>query len=130
VSFGGGKIDENCATLEAARQARNLLVYCKIYTQNKYVKRAGVTMEDCLGPAPVAVVVPTPEPVPAPTPIIVEVQPTPVVVQEVAAAAPVVAAPQPIAPELKKKSVKRVKPPCYTNDELERMGVPSNKLPQ
>jgi len=47
-TFGGGKIDENCAILEAARKARNRLTFCKIYITQKYVRKAGVTMEDCM----------------------------------------------------------------------------------
>ena len=50
ISFGGGKIDQNCAALEAARQAPNLLSFCKQYIQVKYVKNAGVTLEDCMQP--------------------------------------------------------------------------------
>ena len=49
-SFGGGKIDENCAELEAARQAPTRIARCKVYLLNKYVQKAGVTLEDCLGP--------------------------------------------------------------------------------
>ena len=48
ASFGGGKIDKNCAILETARHAPNLLAFCKVYVSNEYVKRAGVTMADCL----------------------------------------------------------------------------------
>jgi hypothetical protein len=68
VSFGGGKIDQNCAELEAARvglAAGNRVVFCKVYLTNKYVKAAGVTMDDCVGtPEPTApiVVAPAPEP--------------------------------------------------------------------
>jgi hypothetical protein len=54
-SFGGGKIDQNCAALEAARQATNKLTFCKVYITNKFVRAAGVTLEDCMGPAPVVV---------------------------------------------------------------------------
>jgi hypothetical protein len=42
VSMGAGKIDENCAILEAAGRARTLLAFCKVYISNKYVKKAGV----------------------------------------------------------------------------------------
>jgi hypothetical protein len=83
VSFGGGKIDENCARLEASRVAPSLVARCKIFILNKYAKEAGVTMEDCL-PAPQSPVVkvyPLDEPtrtgaIEAPATIIV---PTPVV---------------------------------------------------
>lgn len=53
VSLGGGKIDENCAILEAAGRAHNLLAFCKVYVSNKYVKKAGVTLADCLNAPPV-----------------------------------------------------------------------------
>jgi hypothetical protein len=131
VSFGGGKIDQNCAALEAARQAPSLIARCKILLSNKYYKQANVTMADCLGDRlqPVATVVPMPAPVPAP--IIVQVQPAPVVVQQ--AAAPVVVAPTPIAPALKKKTMKRVAPPCgpatkpavWQNDDVDRLPAPA-----
>jgi hypothetical protein len=129
VSFGGGKIDANCAELEAARQAPSLIARCKIYIQNKYVRSAGVTMEDCLGPKPQPVVIVTPM-APVPAPIIVQVQPAPVVVQ----AAPVVVAPTPIAPALKKKTMKRVAPPCgpatkpavWQNDDVDRLPAPAD----
>lgn len=88
VSFGGGKIDENCAELEAARvglASGNHVAFCKVYLLNKYVRKAGVTMEDCLsipeptitveqGPATVI-----PEPTPAPAPVITINVPAPVV---------------------------------------------------
>lgn len=85
ISFGGGKIDENCAELEAARQAPSLEARCKVYLLNKYVRKAGVTMEDCLsipeptitveqGPATVI-----PEPTPTPAPVITINVPAPVV---------------------------------------------------
>jgi len=96
VSFGGGKVDPNCAMIETAKAfleggARS--AYCKVLIQNKYAKEAGVTLDDCMavvtvekaavpttapktavavGPA-VAIVTPVPaEPTPAP------VQPEPV----------------------------------------------------
>lgn len=72
-SFGAGRIDENCAVLEAARQARNLLGFCKVWITNKYVHRAGVTLEDCMSNPPVDI----PTPVAVPTPIVVNV-PAPV----------------------------------------------------
>ena len=64
ASFGGGKIDGNCAILEAARQAPSRIARCKVYISNKYVKAAGVTLEDCLNafgdPQPVIVQPPSP----------------------------------------------------------------------
>lgn len=81
ISFGGGKIDQNCAELETARQAPSLIARCKVYITNKYVKAAGVTLEDCLNqPPPVAVVAPSPviAPAPAPQPIVITVAPPPI----------------------------------------------------
>jgi hypothetical protein len=119
-SFGGGKIDENCAILEAARAAKNRLAFCKVYVSNKYVSRAGVTLVDCLlDPQPPAVLetapVVVPEPV-APQPIIIYVQPTPPVVipaPEVTVAVPqVVEKLRPVGP-----IKKRVRKPCPANKE-------------
>jgi hypothetical protein len=81
ASFGGGKIDENCASLEAARQAPSLIARCKVYVSNKYVKRAGVTLADCLMaekkevptiPVTVTQYIPMPAP---PAPVVVELAP-------------------------------------------------------
>lgn len=85
VSFGVGRIDENCAILEAARSGAaytGRIAFCKVYITNKYVKKAGVTLEDCLqrDEKPVPVVV---APAPAPAPII-NVLPAPVVATPVA----------------------------------------------
>lgn len=70
-SFGGGRIDDNCARLEVARSfdlAGERLAACKVKVSNKYAKEAGVTLEDCMlqqtvaaPPAPVTVA-PTPGP--------------------------------------------------------------------
>lgn len=71
ISGSGGKIDENCAILEAAGRARTLLAYCKVYITNKYVKKAGVTLEECMAtPPPAPVVIPPP---PSPTVIVVPI---------------------------------------------------------
>jgi hypothetical protein len=91
MSFGfsanGGKIDENCAILETARAALNSgsrRSFCKLFLIDKYAKKAGVTMEDCMGtqpiPVPPPVIIPEPEPpVPVaaaePEPVIVKQQP-------------------------------------------------------
>lgn len=56
ISFGGGKIDANCAIIEAAKHAPNRLAFCKVYIRNKYVKEAGVTLEDCMHDDPQPVV--------------------------------------------------------------------------
>jgi hypothetical protein len=83
-SFGGGKIDPNCAILEASRLAPSKLAKCKVYISNKYVKAAGVTLDDCMNEpeeAPVAVVE-APQQIQAPTPpVFITVEPAqPVVV--------------------------------------------------
>lgn len=92
-SLGGGKIDENCAILEAARSGAaygGRLAFCKVYISNKYVRKAGVTLADCLveptvAPAVVsAPVAPAPQitvNVPAP---VVQAAPVPVAVASLA----------------------------------------------
>lgn len=69
LSLSGTKIDKNCADLEAARKAPNKLAYCKVYIRNDYVRKAGVTLEDCMiedktvvvaAPVPVAAIAPPP----------------------------------------------------------------------
>src|SRR5271157_4209052 len=85
LSFGfsasGGRIDENCAILETARNFDSVgerLAACKVKISNKYAKAAGVTLEDCMS-VPLAPVPVLPAPVPAPQPTIVVVpQPAPV----------------------------------------------------
>jgi hypothetical protein len=69
ISLGGGKIDANCAILETARSydmVNEKLAACKVKVSNKYSKKAGVTLEDCMAvqmmPVPLAprIVAPTP----------------------------------------------------------------------
>lgn len=51
ISFGGGKVDPNCAILETARSfdmVNERLAACKVKISNKYAKKAGVTLEDCM----------------------------------------------------------------------------------
>jgi hypothetical protein len=87
ISLGGGKIDENCAILEAAGRARNILAYCKVYITDKYVHKAGVTLEDCMHQEQVSVPLPPPivqAPIPQPTVIVVPSAPAPVPVAAVA----------------------------------------------
>lgn len=51
ISLGGGKIDANCAILETARSydmVNEKLAACKVKISNKYSKKAGVTLEDCM----------------------------------------------------------------------------------
>lgn len=91
-SVGAGKIDHNCEALEVARsfaEVQDYTAYCKVMLTNKYVKQAGVTMEDCLDryEAPAAIVEAPQAPqapsitvnVPAPQ---VTVEPAPVVVEQ------------------------------------------------
>ena len=84
-SINGGKIDENCAILETARSfdgAGERLAACKVKISNKYAKKAGVTLEDCMK-ASESVLLQQPIPAPVvplqqPTPIIVNL-PSPVI---------------------------------------------------
>jgi hypothetical protein len=86
--LSGTKIDKNCADLEAARKAPNKLAYCKVYIRNDYVRKAGVTLADCMiedkqqvvtvTPTPVAAVTPPPTiivNIPAPVPVAAPVVP-------------------------------------------------------
>lgn len=126
LSFGGGKIDQNCAALEAARQAPTLVARCKIFLQNKYVKQAGVTMEDCLGPvvvppAPLAIVAPAP----APAPVITVNVPEPVVqilpIEQVQGSP--VATPKPAVHKHRTPSPCVTAKKTITNDDVDRFGV-------
>jgi hypothetical protein len=116
VSFGVGRIDENCAILEAARSGAaytGRLTFCKVYITNKYVKKAGVTLADCLQrdekPVPVAAVVPDPIPPAQPTIIVV---PTP---------APVAALAPPAAPIARNLTVERPIGICHFTNECKRL---------
>jgi hypothetical protein len=83
VSFGGGKVDENCERLEVARSygiAGSWDAYCRVMITNKYSKEAGVTFADCMKRV---TEVPAPPPAPpAPAPqqpqVIILQQPAPV----------------------------------------------------
>jgi hypothetical protein len=117
VSAGGGKIDQNCAIIETAKVfAANgsKLAYCKTMLTNKFAKKAGITLEDCMGDS--TPVEPEVSVAPAVTltqqPPVIEVNVPAPVVTVIQEPAPVVAAPTPIAPALKKKTMKRVAPPC------------------
>jgi hypothetical protein len=88
ISLGGGKIDKNCAILEAAGRARNILAYCKVYITDEYVHKAGVTLDDCMHQEQVAIPLPPPiiaQPVPQPTIIVVPAAPVPVPVAAIPA---------------------------------------------
>ena len=138
ISFGGGKIDQNCAELEAARQAPNLLTFCTQYIRVKYVKEAGVTLEMCMQPKIVAPVVVQPPTRMAPDvqPIVVNVQPVVVpapVVNVIAPAPSVVVKPatpaKPRVPRSSNKCVPRECPPnkpvakTWDNDSVEALPI-------
>jgi hypothetical protein len=79
-SFSAGKIDKNCAILETARSFASMnarLAYCKTMLIDKYAKKAGITLEDCMK-VPVAALAPAPVPQPAPPQVIIVPQPAPV----------------------------------------------------
>lgn len=85
-SFGGGKVDQGCDDRELARSfaGPQTIASCKILLSTKKAKKAGITLEDCLGPQlpPVVVTVEAPrrtEPVIVPQAIIVPVTVQPVV---------------------------------------------------
>jgi hypothetical protein len=131
-SFGGGKIDGNCAILETARLAPSLLAKCKVYITDKYAKAAGVTLDDCmqqeiaaLPPVQVNDVVPTQV-----QPVVVNVQPAAPVVVPAPAVNIIVPAPAPavvVKPTVKvphssnkcvQKTCPPVKPTVWDNDKL------------
>jgi len=76
LSFGGGKIDKNCAAERIAQDyfaMGNRLAACKVIISTKASKDAGVTLEECLNvPVRVTVVAPSATVV-APEPIKVEI---------------------------------------------------------
>lgn len=79
-SFGGGKIDKNCAILETARSfavSGSRLAYCKTMLTNDYAKRAGITLSDCMT-VPVSVSIVPEKVTPAvPVDVRVSLQPVP-----------------------------------------------------
>ena len=116
----GGRIDENCAILETARSfdaVNERLAACKVKINNKYAKKAGVTLTDCMN-VPIIASVPivplqatpvTPNiTVNLPAPV-VNVTPTPVVIDHTPAYVP-----QPVykAPVVKKKKPIGTMRPC------------------
>jgi hypothetical protein len=98
-SFGGGKVDKNCALLETARsfdEMNERLAGCKVKISSDYAKKAGVTLEDCMAVEMVHVVTPPPAPVVEKAPVV----PPQVVVVQVPVPAPApapVVVPSPIA---------------------------------
>ena len=93
ISFGGGKIDSNCAAERIAQDyfaMGNRLAACKVITSTKASKDAGVTLADCMNvPVPVVrTVVPVVSaPIPAP-PVTVQITnnippaPAPIILHE------------------------------------------------
>ena len=138
-SYGGGKIDENCAELEAARQAPTRIARCKIFILNKYAQKAGVTYEDCIGPLVVPErTVELPQLV-APTPsIVVNVPsiniPAPIIIEQQVQAPLLVV--KPIPTPVKHRPIKRacVQVSCppqnahkvWSNEEVEKLN-PANQ---
>lgn len=86
ISGSGAKVDKNCAILETARSFASMnarLAYCKTMLINKYAKKAGITLEDCMFvPTPVLIPQPTVV-VPQPQPLVIIQAPPPEVVAPV-----------------------------------------------
>jgi hypothetical protein len=92
LSFGGGGIDKNCSALITAQDyfaMGNRLAACKVITNTKASKDAGVTMADCMNvPVPVVRTVVPIVSTPAPAPIKVEITnnippaPAPIILHE------------------------------------------------
>jgi hypothetical protein len=87
ASFGGGKIDPNCAALSTAQgfyAMGSRLAACKVIITTKSAKAAGVTLDDCLN-VPV-------RPIVVAAPVVVAPPVAPVVVN--------IPAPAPVAPQI------------------------------
>jgi hypothetical protein len=136
-SFGGGKVDPNCAILETSRLAPNRLSRCMVYITDKYAKAAGVTLEKCMQmdeqpEAPVSAQVNDVVP-PQVQPVTINIQPTPPVVipapvVNIIASTPapsvvVHAASKPSVPRSSKKCVQKTcpteKPTVWNEDMVE-----------
>lgn len=103
-SFGGGKVDQGCDDRELARafSGQQTVASCKILLNTKKAKKAGITMEDCLGKTPE--VSPTVQQVVIPEPV------APVIIVE---QAPMVLPQAPVVlPKLKRKVVHHLPPNC------------------
>jgi len=109
LSIGGGKVDENCVILEAARSLAlhgSDLAYCKVMVSHKALRKAGVTLEDCMRvyeppkPEPVqpspAVAPQAPPQIIVPAPAVTVNVPAPVIAETVPAQAPAVSCPKPV----------------------------------
>ena len=130
ASFGGGKIDENCASLEAARQAPNRLTRCEIFILNKYAQKAGVTLEQCLQQDISATII-TPVVAPtAPPQIVVNVPainvPAPVIIEQQVPAPALPVAARPLPPPVKQHHVIK---PCPANKMSQSVFTDDSFLP-
>ena len=77
ISWGSGKIDKNCQSLETARSFAlhgSDRAYCKVMATTDAAKKAGVTFEDCME------VRQEPQPVPPPTMDQAKVEPPQIIV--------------------------------------------------
>jgi len=109
-SFGAGKVDQGCDDRELARafSGQQTVASCKILLNTKKAKKAGITMEDCLGktPEPVVVIQQTAAPEPVAPVIIIE-------------QAPVVLPPAPVVlPKKKKVAQHHHMPPNCQNEVI------------
>ena len=105
-SFGGGKVDQGCDDRELARafSGQQTVASCKILLNTKKAKKAGITMEDCLGVQPISQNVVTSQQLVTPEPV------APVIVVE---QAPMVLPQAPVVlPKLKHKVVHHLPPNC------------------
>ena len=105
-SFGAGKVDQGCDYRELARafSGPQTVASCKILLNTKKAKKAGITMEDCLGVQPVSQNVVTSQQVMTPEPV------APVIIVE---QAPMVLPQAPVVmPKLKHKRVQHLPPNC------------------
>ena len=119
ASFGAGKIDPGCDERETARAFALLgskLAACKVMIQGKEAKKAGITLEDCLGPklVPVQVISAVPVQV-APAQIIVPA-PSVTIINQLPSA-PVL--PPAVVRAVVKKRVQHLPPQCQ--NELVRV---------
>lgn len=130
ASFGSGKIDENCARLEASRQAPSIVARCKVFITSKYAKEAHVTLDDCLPkvvvlpPAPIFVPALAIAPAPSitvnvpPTQVTVIVPPAPTPAPSVAAVARAYGHAKPSCTPKTPKGTNPCRPEVVTNDNL------------
>lgn len=116
LSVNGGTVDSNCAILEVARSFDSVgerLAACKVKINNKYAKKAGVTLADCMT---VATVVQQPMVAPrVPTPVIVNVAPPAISLQpEIIVTQPPIPVPTPVPAKPRVRRKVAAKLPCPT----------------